>query len=130
MIFIVGFIFIILITVLKQYDISDIKNLLYFKKLTVEEIQALLNNQVKSKEKSNNVNKISENTINSDSDSTNKVIQADSLKPLAPASDSLLQTRTSLTSSPDLALGSDDTHIEETDLDIYAGIEIYTPDDL
>lgn len=127
MTFIIGFIVLILVIVLKQYDISEIENLIYFKKLSPQEIQALSNNKIDNKKETSDSKKSKKHiSENENTETSQEVSSCD----VSSDSSSLTETRKSLLSSSEFIPDIISEKEQKPDLNIYSDIEIYTPENL
>lgn len=127
MTFIIGFIVLILVIVLKQYDISEIENLIYFKKLSPQEIQALSNNKIDNKKETSNSKKSKKHiSENENTETSQEVSSCD----VSSDSSSLTETRKSLLSSSEFIPDIISEKVQKPDSNIYSDIEIYTPENL
>lgn len=127
MTFIIGFIVLILVIVLKQYDISEIENLIYFKKLSPQEIQALSNNKIDNKKETSDSKKSKKHiSENENTETSQEVSSCD----VSSNSSSLTETRKSLLSSSEFIPDIISEKEQKPDLNIYSDIEIYTPENL
>lgn len=127
MTFIIGFIVLILVIVLKQYDISEIENLIYFKKLSPQEIQALSNNKIDNKKETSDSKKSKKHISENESTETSQEVSSCDV---SSDSSSLTETRKSLLSSSEFIPDIISEKEQKPDLNIYSDIEIYTPENL